>query len=193
MRSRRLVVAKLAPSGVAAHLIGGTTIHNFFALDIECNSRLEHGTTQATLVRKTDVLVIDKFSMLDFYLLRTAEGLCCKFARHGSSKHAWGGRHVLLLGDPAQLPAVSRTDIFGTTLWRQFYVLLLCEVKRVVDPALASTLAKVRMGICDEEVDILCSPEWQLKIGTALISTQQLSFALHVMNADRSMTTALSA
>ena len=124
MRSRRLVVAKLAPSGVAAHLIGGTTIHNFFALDIECNSRLEHGTTQATLVRKTDVLVIDEFSMLDFYLLRTAEGLCRKFARHGSSKHAWGGRHVLLLGDPAQLPAVSRTDIFGTTLWRQFSVLL---------------------------------------------------------------------
>jgi len=35
----------------------------------------------------------------------------------------WGGRHVLLLGDPAQLLAVSRTDIFGTTLWRQFSVL----------------------------------------------------------------------
>ena len=114
MQSRRLVVAKLAPSGVAAHLIGGTTIHNFFALDIECNSKLEHGTTQATLVCKTNVLIIDKFSVLDFYLLRTAEGLHCKFARRGSCKHAWGGRHVLLLGDPAQLPAVSCTDIFGT-------------------------------------------------------------------------------
>jgi len=129
--------------------------------------------------------------VLDVHLLRTAEGLRCKFARYGSCKHAWGGRHVLLLGDPAQLAAVSCTGIFGTTFWRQFSILLLCEVKRVVDPALASTLAKVRMGICDEEVDILCSSvsveNWDsidLNITAVICSTHE--------NADRSMTTALS-
>ena len=92
----RVVVAKLAPSGFAAHLISGQTIHHFFSPDIECNSTLEHGTTQATLLRKTDVLVIDEFSTFDFFLLRTMEGLCRKFAKSHSSNRPWGGRHVTL-------------------------------------------------------------------------------------------------
>ena len=50
---------KLAPSGVAAHRIGGTTLHNFFGLDIEYHSSLENGTVQVAKLRKTDVLVID--------------------------------------------------------------------------------------------------------------------------------------
>ena len=61
-----------------------------------------------------DVIVIDEFSTLDFYYFHTIEGLCQKFAKHDSSRHPWGGHHVILLGDPAQLPAVYGTDIFGT-------------------------------------------------------------------------------
>ena len=57
-----------------------------------------------------------------------------------------------MLGDPAQLPAVSRRDIFGTKLWRTFSILLLREVKRCQDPVLSSVLSKVRMGVCDQEV-----------------------------------------
>ena len=60
---RQLVVAKLAPSGVAAHLIRGTTMHNLFSLDIDCNSSLENSTVEVARLRKTHVLVIDEFSM----------------------------------------------------------------------------------------------------------------------------------
>lgn len=99
-----------------------------------------------TKLRKTDVIVIDEFSMLDYYLFRTAEGLCRKFANHSVSRLPWGGRHVVMLGDPAQLPAVSRSDLFGTQLWRTFSVLVLREVKRSQDPVPTSVLTKVRMG-----------------------------------------------
>ena len=146
----------MAPSGVAAHLIGGTTLHNFFSLDTECDTSLENGTVQVTKLRKTDVIVIDEFSMLDYLLFRSAEGLCRKFAKHRVSRLPWGGRHVIMLGDPAQLPAVGRSDLFGTKLWRTFSVLVLREIKRSQDPVLTSVLAKVRMGVCDKEVtDVL--------------------------------------
>ena len=57
-----------------------------------------------------------------------------------------------MLGDPAQLPAVGQRDIFGTTLWTKFSVLLLRELKRATDPVLCSVLSKISMGVCDEEV-----------------------------------------
>ena len=111
---------------------------------------------QVTKLRKTDVIVIDEFSMLDYYLFRVAEGLCRKFAKHGASRLPWGGRNVIMLGDPAQLPAVGRSDLFGTQLWQTFSILVLREIKRSQDPVLTSVLTKVRMGVCDKEViDVL--------------------------------------
>ena len=155
-KSKGLVVTKVAPSGVAAHLIGGTTQHNLFSLDIECKSSLENGTVQVTKLRKTDVIVIDEFSMLDYFLFHIAEGLCRKFAKHKVSRFPWGGRHVIMLGDPAQSPAVGRSDLFGTQLWCIFSVLVLGEIKRSQDPVLSSVLTKVRIGVCDKEVtDVL--------------------------------------
>ena len=151
-KSKNLVVSKLARSGVAAHLIGGTTLHNFFALDIEYNSSLEEGTVQVAKLRKTDVPVIDEFSMLDWFLFRTAEGLCRKYSKRGYSARLWGSRHVVLLGDPAQLPAIGQRFIFGTKLWTKFSILLLRELKHATDPVLCSILSKIRMGVCDDEV-----------------------------------------
>ena len=54
---------------------------------------------------KRHVIVIDEFSMLDFFLFRMAEGLCRKFAKNHTHDLPWGGRHIIMLGDPAQLPS----------------------------------------------------------------------------------------
>ena len=42
---------------------------------IEYNTTLEEDTVQVARLRKTDVIVIDELSMLDWYLFRTAEGI----------------------------------------------------------------------------------------------------------------------
>ena len=58
---------------------------------------------------------------------------------------------IIFLGDPAQLPAVSGIDIFGTYLWHKFTILLR-EIKRAPDPTLGLVLSKIRQGICDNHV-----------------------------------------
>ena len=77
------------------------------------------------------MIVIDEFTMLDYYLFRTAEGPCGKFA--SDSRLPWGGRNVIMLGNPAQLSAVGRSDLFGTQLWHTFSVLVLTEIEGVRD------------------------------------------------------------
>ena len=71
MRQCKLVVTKLAPSGVAASLIKGTTIHTFYG-----KTSLENGTVDATFIKKTNVIIIDEFSMLDCTIFTTIEHLC---------------------------------------------------------------------------------------------------------------------
>ena len=65
LRQCNMVVTKLAPSGVAAGLIHGKTIHNFFRLDITGKTSLQNGTVDATALRKTDVIICDEFGMID--------------------------------------------------------------------------------------------------------------------------------
>ena len=145
-------MSKLAPSGVAAALIQGTTIHNFFKLDITGKSSLQNGTVDATAIRKTDVIIIDEFGMIDCKIFLTIENLCRRFSTKDGRHKPWGGRHILLFGDPAQLPPVSNTDIFNTKLWLQFSIVQLREIVRSKDPELSAILSEIRMGKCDETV-----------------------------------------
>ena len=72
-----LYVEVLATSGSAAYLLGGSTIHRFFRLDIEMKSRLELGTVDCSAVANTDVIIVDECSMMSAKLFETMHDLCC--------------------------------------------------------------------------------------------------------------------
>ena len=74
-----------------------------------------------------------------------------------------GSRYVILilLGDPAQLAAVSSKDIFGSDLWMTFNMLLLREVVRTKDPDKQCLFDEVTLGIYDAEVYKILHSKWE--------------------------------
>ena len=94
--------------------------------------------------------------MIDCTLFITIEHLCRRFSSKNNRYKPWGGRHVLLFGDPAQLLPVSNTDIFNTKIWlNSFSVMQLKEPVRAKDPTLSTSPLKIREGIVDDEVSFL--------------------------------------
>jgi len=76
-------------------------------------SSLENGIVDAVLIKKTDVIIIDAFAMINANIFLTIEQLCRRYTTKDGKYKAWGGCYVIILfGDPAQLPPVSNADIF---------------------------------------------------------------------------------
>ena len=88
LRQSSLVVTKLAPSGIAASLIKRITIHSYFSLNISGKNSLEKDTVDASVVKKTNVSMVD-----------CTEHLCRRFATKNGQYKQWGGCHALLFGN----------------------------------------------------------------------------------------------
>jgi hypothetical protein len=146
---------KLATTGVAAHLIGGETVHHFFKMDIDCHSYLERGTAEFALVKAIDILIIDEFSLLERKVFYATDKLCRQIECSNKSRLPFGGKHIILVGDPAQLPAIDE-DIFTSPLFQQFDILLLKTVKRQDDEVFLKVLDNVRQGfLTKSDSDVL--------------------------------------
>ncbi|KAL8388746.1 hypothetical protein RB599_010074 [Gaeumannomyces hyphopodioides] len=112
-RGRRVHV--VAPTGIAALNVGGTTTWSYIGWKPDDNRRplyeLKPKTRSQRRVRRrleeTDVLIIDEISMVDsnhFYRL----GECLKYVRGiGGENKPFGGVQVVVTGDFLQLPPVN--------------------------------------------------------------------------------------
>lgn len=153
----------VAPTGMAAMAIGGTTVHRMFGLPIGvidptvavAPTRLVQESLQ--LVRR---VIIDEASMLRADLLDAVDAVLRSV--HRSSK-AFGGVQIILIGDPYQLPPVAtvpdaerlkeagyRTHFFYSARvirkHRPEHVELLLQHRQASDAAFLGMLNRIRRG-----------------------------------------------
>ena len=136
-------VAKMAPTGAAACLINGQTIHSFFRLDGHLNCHMNKKDRWSEIVQQTDVFFIDEVSMI-------AEDLSIKIddtlRECTGNKQLFGGESIILFGDPAQLPPMNKRTIWQDRFLAKFDVMVLRESKRQSDPAFIALLNRARLG-----------------------------------------------
>jgi len=161
LKKSKKKVPVVASTGAAAIIIGGRTFHSFFALGIM------QGGVKATLkralknnrlrkrIRDLKTLVIDEVSMLSCEALDTAEQIARVVRR---SENPWGGIHVIVVGDFAQLPPIGRCDkkewCFLSDAWQrsQFEMIFLTDVVRTDDEDFLRILDQIRWGTVSKEV-----------------------------------------
>ena len=171
LRNARRVVA---PSGVAAHNIGGVTIHSLLHLPINGGRQGELPVPSPQVMRVMQTarngvkyLIIDERSCVGHRMLYQIDARLRQVIP-GGQNHPFGGLSVLMLGDDAQLPPVNDRcmytspvdnipSTFGYVDYRSFEdCVLLSTVMRQADGPFRSCLNRVRNAVpVDQDVQLL--------------------------------------
>ena len=169
-------VLLLAPTGVAANNIGGTTLHS--GLDFKIGKKYiplssESQQTMTKLLENVKVLIMDELSKISADLLYDVNK---RMQSIMTSEDPFGGVAVDLLGDILQLPPIRGEAIFleprseqnlalynsEENLWNNFEVVVLECIFRQGKNEFMEVLNKVRVGNIDEQVKTLLTSS-QLK------------------------------
>ncbi len=112
----------VAPTGVAAILAGGETIHSFFGLPM---SVCEPGTcgrlneTHLAAMRHADTIIVDEASMVRCDIV---DAMDCTLRKAMNTNIPFGGKQMVFVGDMFQLPPIVKAgaerdymhEIYGT-------------------------------------------------------------------------------
>ena len=104
----------LAPTGIAAVNIGGSTIHSFLRLSpgLQSEDNIEPiaSKKQRELIRSVDVVVVDEISMVRADLFWAIDYRLRQVMRGTDRRRPFGGKQVILVGDFYQLPPVVKSE-----------------------------------------------------------------------------------
>lgn len=151
-------VALTASTGVAATLIGGKTVHSYFAMGIDSkpfnprdrNSIPKGFWSKRKPLQELDVLIIDEISMLPAHVFTKIDAML-KYARRSSEP--FGGVQMVLIGDFLQLPPVDNEEgvdnrfAIETKEWKALdpNYCFLDKTQRATDDRLKRVLGEIAM------------------------------------------------
>ncbi|KAJ6604142.1 PIF1-like helicase-domain-containing protein [Mycena vulgaris] len=162
------MLASIAPTGIAASIIDGRTIHSWAKLPTSNARSFARESASAKSARTSNVhgvryILVDHCSSLSQRQLALLSSvLDVESADDSAVGDDFGGRSVILLGDLAQFPPSSnpRDALYsgsrhnalaatGERIHRRFgHVVTLAPNVRVLDPSWSAVLERVRAGIC---------------------------------------------
>ena len=166
----RRQVGICAPTGVAAIIVGGSTLHSFFGIGLGTGStsslvkKVSKSNAAMKRIDDTDVLVIDECSMLSSDLLEKLDAVVREVRKDGSFRdQPFGGMQIVAFGDFFQLPPVTKTNFsddwndrrhrafcFESYVWLDLglseNVIELKEIHRQGSENFVTLLNKVRIG-----------------------------------------------
>ena len=99
----------LAPTGIAAIIAGGETIHSFFGLPLQvCMPKTEGRMNENKIraLRHADTIIIDEVSMVRCDIV---DAIDYNMRRIMRCNQPFGGKQVVFVGDMFQLPPIVRT------------------------------------------------------------------------------------
>lgn len=193
-----LNVLLLAPTGISAINIHGTTIHSAFGFDNLSTLQLEELNSsslmlkkeQRSLLKAVDIFIIDEISMVRADVFEKINKLL-QIIMH--SDEPFGGKRFILFGDLYQLPPIAKKDeikYLNTKFGGIFFFLanaykngnfefieLTINHRQEKDQIFFNILNNIRQGIVtDDDIDILnrrfCSDESSLRRVIRLFSTK---------------------
>lgn len=104
----------LAPTGIAAVNISGSTIHSFLRLapGLMSEDSIESigNKKQRELIRSVEVIIIDEISMVRSDLFWAVDYRFRQVAQGKDKKKPFGGKQIILVGDFYQLPPVVKSE-----------------------------------------------------------------------------------
>ena len=142
----------LAPTGVAALNVSGSTIHSALRIhqtEAGYQTLAFHDKDFNNQLAKIETLIIDEISMVSASLFTFISNL---FASIHNSTQVFGGINVIVVGDLAQLPPVRGEYVFHSSIWHLFYPFFLNQPHRhQANSHFYQMLEEIRFGNISEE------------------------------------------